>query len=236
MPKENVPVFEIFGPIMVGPSSSHTAGVARIAFLARKMFAGDPGKAIVQFYGSLSTTWRGHGSDRAVSAGLMGISPEDDRMAGIEKFLEQERGAGRAFPIELVSMPELPAAWHPNTLIITLEPSIPSPGVGRLRVRASSVGGGAIRIDEINGYMVALSGTLHALLVMHHDEVGVIASVTSILAENGVNIAATSSHRKEKGSEALLVIESDGHMDDGVLSKISALPAVYDLIVVPTLE
>jgi len=253
MPKENASLFEIFGPIMIGPSSSHTAGVARIAFLARRMFARRPDRATVKFYGSFASTWRGHGSGSAVIAGLLGIPPEDERLARGEELLEEAKIEGAGFPVDICPMSDLPASWHPNSLVIELEAeadSGPSGGSGaggavpgdgtaakvKQRIRATSIGGGSIRIDEIDGYQVSLSGALNALLVLHHDEIGVIAIVSHILAASRINIAATSSHRKEKGDEALLVVETDHPIPNSVVEQIEGIPPIYRVIRVPSLE
>jgi L-serine dehydratase len=264
MPKENVPLFEIFGPVMIGPSSSHTAGVARIAFLARTMFGLPPAEALIRFYGSLASTWKGHGSGDAAAAGLLGIPPEDERVFRGREFLEELRKEGKGFTLRILPVHELPPSWHPNTLSIELFGAAPSPAglpaerkpereQGRkqepepdqqrgreprahLTIRGSSIGGGSIRIDEIDGYRVNLSGELEAILVLHHDEIGVIAQVSRILASGRINIAGTSSFRKEKGEEALLVVETDTPVPPEVLGRIEALPPIYRVMRVPSLE
>jgi L-serine dehydratase len=241
MPKENVPLFEIFGPVMIGPSSSHTAGVARIAFLARKMF-GPPEEALVRFYGSLASTWEGHGSTDAVIAGLLGIPPEDERLFRGRELLEELRKEGRGFAAQILPQDELPPSWHPNTLVISLKGKAPSsapqsPAPERqLTIRASSIGGGSIRIDEIDGYRVNLSGELEAVLVHHHDEIGVIAEVSRILARAQINIAGTSSLRREKGEEALLVVETDSPVKPETIAQIEALAPIYRVMRIPSLE
>jgi len=232
MPKDNVSVFDIFGPVMIGPSSSHTAGVARIAWLARKMF-GAPGKAIIRFYGSLAATWKGHGSGDAAVAGLLGISPEDEALFHGREKLRELQDQGQGFAEEIIPMPDLPPSWHPNTVVLEL---FDSQGRDSLTLRAASIGGGSILINEINGYQVGLSGELEALLIFHRDEVGVIAGITSILASKAINIAATSSHRKEKGEEALLVVEIDGAIPPSVISEMGALPSVLRVARAPSLE
>ena len=235
MPKDNVSLYEIFGPVMIGPSSSHTAGVARIAWLARKMFGAVPDKVIIRFYGSLAATWKGHGSADAVIAGLLGIHPEDEDLCRGREKLRALQAQGQGFTEEIVAMPDALHSWHPNTVVLELiggqgqEPE-------NLIVRAASIGGGSICINEINGYQVELSGEFEAVLVLHHDEIGVIAKISHILASNNINIAATSSHRKEKGEEALLVVETDGKIPDSVISEIQALHPVFKVLWVPSLE
>lgn len=229
--QKQVTLFDILGPVMIGPSSSHTAGVARIGYLARKLFGEQPDSALVEFYGSLAATWKGHGSGDAIIAGLLGIPPEDERLREGAQLLKKGLEEGTAFHINIETIPKLPAGWHPNTVRITLTSS-----KKQLRLRASSIGGGSIQIDEINGYLVALSGMLDALLVVHRDEVGVIAIVSHILAANRINIAATSSHRKEKGDQALLVIEVDDPIPHSIIEQIQNLPPVFSVIHLPSLE
>ena len=234
MPKDNVSFFEIFGPVMIGPSSSHTAGVARIAWLARKMFRAVPGKVTIKFYGSLAATWKGHGSADAAIAGLLGIPPEDEDLFRGREKLKELQAQGKGFSEELVCMPVLPPSWHPNTVVLEL---FGGEGTNeKLTIRASSIGGGSICINEINGYQAALSGELEAVLVLHHDEIGVIASVSNILAANKINIAATASHRKEKGDVAMLVVETDGTIPSSVIKEIQNLPPVLKVLWVPSLE
>jgi L-serine dehydratase len=242
MPKEQVPLFEIFGPVMIGPSSSHTAGVGRISFLARKIFGSDPQQALIRFYGSLASTWKGHASGDAAVAGLLGIPPEDERLFRGREILSALLAEGKGFPIAITTVSELPPSWHPNSMVLELMGALPSRSdegpetlPHKLSIRASSIGGGSIRIDEINGYGVNLSGELDAILVYHHDEIGVIAIVSHILAAERLNIAATSSHRKEKGDEALLVVEIDGSIPQSAIDLIQGLPAIYQVIRLPSL-
>ncbi|MDR2485254.1 MAG: L-serine ammonia-lyase, iron-sulfur-dependent subunit beta [Treponema sp.] len=239
MSKEYVSLFEIFGPVMIGPSSSHTAGVGRISFLTRKIFGSAPQKAGIHFYGSLASTWKGHASGDAAIAGLLGIPPEDERLFQGRGILKELQAQGKGFPVEIKTVSELPPSWHPNTVVLELTGTPPAEGPSsishHLRIRASSIGGGSIRIDEINGYAVNLSGELDAILVHHHDEIGVIAIVSHILAAERINIAATSSHRKEKGDEALLVVEIDGSLPQSALDLIQGLPPIYQVIRFPSL-
>ena len=234
MPKDNVSLFEVFGPVMIGPSSSHTAGVARIAWLARKMFNAVPKKVSIKFYGSLAATWKGHGSADAVIAGLLGISPEDEDLFRGREKLKELQADGKGFVEEIITMPDLPPSWHPNTVVLELFGE--QREMDHLTIRAASIGGGSICINEINGYQVSLSGELEAVLVLHRDEIGVIANVSNILAANAINIAATSSHRREKGEEALLVVETDGTIPTSVICDMRTLIPVLKVLWVPSLE
>jgi L-serine dehydratase len=226
-------LFEIFGPVMIGPSSSHTAGVARISFLTRKMFGALPGRAWIRFYGSLASTWEGHGSGDAAIAGLLGIPPEDEEISRGSELLKKYQDEGKGFPLEIIPCADLPSSWHPNSMVIELYGK-EGPG-HHLTIRASSIGGGSIRIDEIDGFEVNLSGELEAVLVLHHEEIGVIAEVSHVLAKEKINIAGTSDHRREKGDEALLVVEADGEIPPAIRQQIEALPAIYRVIHIPSL-
>ncbi|MDR1301952.1 MAG: L-serine ammonia-lyase, iron-sulfur-dependent subunit beta [Treponema sp.] len=230
MPKEQVLLSEIFGPVMIGPSSSHTAGVSRIAFLARKIFGAAPQRAVVRFYGSLAATWKGHGSGDAAVAGLLGIPPEDERLFRGRALLGELQAAGKGFALAIETVAELPPFWHPNSLVLELY------GDHTLIIQGSSIGGGSICINAINGYRVHLSGESAAILVLHYDEIGVIAEVTHILAHHRINIAATSSHRRERGGDALLVVETDSPVPASVITQIQDVSSIYQVLSVPALS
>lgn len=226
MADKTLGLFDIFGPVMIGPSSSHTAGVARIAFLARKILPYPLDRARVSFYGSLARTYKGHGSDKAAIAGLLGILPDDERL-GYSLELAVKEGLA----VEILPVYETPPRYHPNTAVIELWA-----GERYLRVRGASVGGGDIRIESINGFETALDGGLDALLVRHHDEIGVIAIVSHILAANRVNIASAVSHRRDKGDEALLIVELDGLVPSSIIEQIQELPQVRNVVYVPAVR
>ncbi|MDR1030473.1 MAG: L-serine ammonia-lyase, iron-sulfur-dependent subunit beta [Treponema sp.] len=230
MPKEQVLLGEIFGPVMIGPSSSHTAGVSRIAFLARKIFGLAPQRAVVRFYGSLAATWKGHGSGDAAVAGLLGIPPEDERLFRGRALLRELQAAGKGFSLTIETVAELPPSWHPNSLVLELY------GEHTLIVQGSSIGGGSICINAINGYQVHLSGESAAILVLHYDEIGVIAEVSHILAHHRINIAATSSHRRERGGDALLVVETDSPIPASIITQIQDVSSIYQVLSVPALS
>ncbi len=225
MAENTTKLFDILGPIMIGPSSSHTAGVARISYLARRLFPYPLDKAKVSFFGSLARTYRGHGSDKAAVAGLLGIPPDDERLSSSLDIAKEKK-----LEIEIVPEYNSPERYHPNTVVIELW------GRGHYtRVRGASIGGGEIRIQSVNGYDVNLDGSLDALLIQHKDEVGVIAIISHILAANHFNIASVSSHRKDKGEEALLVIEVDGVVEPPVIAPIQELPSVREVVYIPSI-
>jgi len=226
MSERDVGILDLFGPVMIGPSSSHTAGVARIAFLARKIFPYPLEGARVTFYGSLARTYRGHGSDKAAVAGLLGIRPDDERLG-----YSLELAAKEGLKVEIVAEYDGPERYHPNTAVIELW------GEGKkCRVRGASIGGGEIRLQSVNGFEANLDGFLEALLILHRDEVGVIAIVSHILAASHFNIASVVSHRKDKGEEALLVVEVDGIVPSSIANQIRELPSVREVVYIPSIQ
>ncbi|HUW39644.1 MAG TPA: L-serine ammonia-lyase, iron-sulfur-dependent subunit beta [Rectinemataceae bacterium] len=219
-------ILDLFGPVMIGPSSSHTAGVARIAFLVRKILPGRIDRARVSFYGSLARTYRGHGSDKAAIAGLLGMLPEDERLAFAPELARRE-----GLEVEIVPVLEGPPRYHPNTAVFELWS-----GDRHLRVRAASIGGGEIRLQSIDGFEADLDGNLDAILVLHHDEPGVVARVAAVLAARGFNIATVVSHRKDKGDEALLVVEVDGVVPTGVADELRGVRGAREVVYVPSIK
>lgn len=201
-------VFDIIGPVMVGPSSSHTAGAARIGKTARNFLGGEPTWATIHLYGSFAKTYKGHGTDFAIVGGLLGLETDDPR---ISTALEIAKEKG----MEIKFIEDTAATDHPNTarLIIGNE-------TDEIEVIGISIGGGKIEIIELNGFALRLSGGYPAILIMHNDRFGAIASVTNILAKNKINIGHMEVNRKDIGKEALMVIEVDQNVDDRILSEL----------------
>jgi L-serine dehydratase len=226
MDDKRIGLFDLMGPVMIGPSSSHTAGVARIAYLARRIFPLPLDRARVSFYGSLARTYRGHGSDKAAIAGLLGILPEDERLA-----FAPELAARAGLEVEIVPVRDGPERYHPNTVVIEL-----FSGERSSRLRAASVGGGEVLLQSIDGFEANIDGRLDALLVLHHDEPGVIARVAAAVAGAGLNIASLASRRKDRGDAALIVAEVDGEVEAGLISSIAALGAVREVVAVPSMR
>ncbi len=190
-------VFEIIGPVMIGPSSSHTAGAVRLGQLARRIFGMQPEEIRVQFYGSFAQTYRGHATDVAVVAGLLDFETDDPRI-GDALSHARERG------IRVSLIPEEGLPHHPNTMTMTLKK-----GDSSLKVTGVSLGGGAVRLTELEGFPLNLTGENPAILILHVDAPGVVAAVTTRLAQSGINISRMDLSRRERGKLALMVIETD---------------------------
>ena len=219
-------VFDIMGPIMIGPSSSHTAGAVRLGLMVRKIVGVQPSKVIIQLHGSFADTYRGHGTDLALVAGLLEL-PED--ATEITRSLELAEEQGLVVDFQLV---DLGSEVHPNTAkFICILPE------GReIVILGHSTGGGSILISQINGYKLMLTGELHSLITNHRDEPGIVAAVTRILAEHDVNIAFLSLARTGKGEDALMTIEADEPIPVGAGAQILGVKGVHGVTVVPALN
>ncbi|HIW75759.1 MULTISPECIES: L-serine ammonia-lyase, iron-sulfur-dependent subunit beta [Gordonibacter] len=214
---------DIIGPLMVGPSSSHTAGALRIARMARSLLAAPPVRAAFTLYGSFAHTRTGHGTDKALVAGLMGLAPDD---LGVRDSFERARAAGLTFSFTCDRETEVD---HPNTVDIHLE----AEEGAILEVRGVSVGGGAAVIRRIDGIDVDLTGERTSLVVRQRDVTGVLAHIASSLSEHDVNIATTRVYRTRRGLEAFTIMELDGEVPPQVKDAIERCAAVRDVRVVP---
>ena len=191
-------VFDIIGPRMVGPSSSHTAGAARLGMVANKLVQGDAASAHITLYGSFAKTGRGHGTDKAIIAGLLGMKPDDPNLRFSQRLAQE---ANKNFEVEF-SNDEM---GHPNTAKIQVQRS---DGKKYILV-GSSIGGGNIVINEINGMPVDFNCQYPTTLVFHYDEPGVTAKVTGVLARQGINIAFMKLFRSAKRMDACMILETD---------------------------
>jgi L-serine dehydratase len=214
-------VLDMIGPVMIGPSSSHTAGACRIGLLARAILEAPPEKAEISLHGSFAKTGRGHGTDRALVAGLLGFRPDDGRLP--DALAEAER-AGLAVTWAVADLGNV----HPNSVRLVLEG-----GGRRTTVLGSSIGGGAVEILEIDGVPVRFSGARHTLLVGHQDFYGAIATVTRVVADDRVNIAALSSNRDRRGGDALMCLELDGRLSDPALAWIARIHGMHWVRMLP---
>ena len=209
-------LFDIVGPIMVGPSSSHTAGAVRMGYVAGKLLGEPIQKAEILLYGSFLATGEGHGTRKAIVAGLLGMQTDDER---IRFSLDVAKKVGLEIQIETGELEDT----HPNTAEITLTAADGE----KVSLRGSSIGGGNILITRVNGMEVALTGQNPALIVLHKDAPGTIAAVTELMAEYGVNICNFHLARETKGGLAVMTIESDSHFVPELNEKINRLENIY---------
>lgn len=207
-------VFDIIGPIMIGPSSSHTAGAARIGRVARNLFGREPKWATISLYGSFAQTYKGHGTDVALIGGLLDFDTDDER---IIKAIDIAQGNG----MKISFIEEDAVTDHPNTARVFI-----GDDQGELELVGISIGGGKIEIIELNGFELKLSGHHPAILVVHNDRFGAIANVASVLAKHEINIGHMEVSRKEVGKLALMTIEVDHNIEDSVLHEIEQLPNI----------
>jgi L-serine dehydratase len=208
-------LFDVLGPVMIGPSSSHTAGAARIGYIAQKLLGDTPAKARIGLHGSFATTGRGHGTDRALVAGLLGMQPDDARLP--DSF-ELAKAAGMEFALYTV---ELRAA-HPNTAVLELE----SRTGRKLTLTAASVGGGRIRVSEIDGVPADFGGDSNTLIIHNADTPGYIAEVTTAIARRGINIASMQVFRAAPGGYAVMVLECDSPIPLQLEQQLAAVPGI----------
>lgn len=216
---------ELIGPVMIGPSSSHTAGAVRIGRIAAMLLGETPAEAELLLSGSFADTGKGHGTDKALVAGLLNLSPDDRRIP--KSFsLAEKRGLAFHFGTE-----ELQQA-HPNSVRITLRSS-----TGRkVEMQAASIGGGNVLVTELDGIPVELSGELDTLVAVHQDSVGIIAELTHILADHGINIASLHCSRTTKGMDAVTAVEADGSITEDCLSQCGRIPQLCRCVLIHRIE
>jgi L-serine dehydratase len=208
-----VSLFDILGPVMVGPSSSHTAGACRLGLMARSILGGTPESVVIQLHGSFAATGEGHGTHRALVGGLVGLPPDDLRLRDAYAHAE---AAGLTWTFESTDLGD---EAHPNTAVLSVERD-----GERTAIRGASVGGGRIEVTEVDGFGVSLGGDYHTLVLLAHDEPGTIAAVASTLAEDGVNLATMRVDRTGRHQDALMTIEADEPISDDALARIRAFP------------
>ena len=215
-------IFDIIGPIMIGPSSSHTAGAVRIGYVTRILLTEQAVKADIYLHGSFAHTYKGHGTDRALAAGLMGMLPDDERIRDSLSLAEKQ---SLAINFQTINIPDA----HPNTALLEVT------GISgkKLSVQGSSVGGGNILITKINGKTVEVTGKTPILLVEYSDIPGQAAAITSVIARYGLNISRMNIERDHKGGTASMCVQLDGlSIDTGIEKDILKLAHVYGAILV----
>ena len=208
-------IFDIMGPIMVGPSSSHTAGAARMGRVARHLLGARPVRAEIALHGSFAATGAGHGTDRAIVAGLLDLTPDHPDIPNSFRLAREE---GIEVSIRTVELRDA----HPNTAVLTLT----HPDGRVLEVTAASLGGGRIRITSIDGMDAAFSGDLPTLIIRNEDRPGIVSEVSRALSRRGANIAAMQLYRDRRGGLAVMVIECDDPLHPDLRRELMALDGV----------
>lgn len=210
-----VSLLDIIGPVMVGPSSSHTAGACRIGLFARGLLGGTPEKALVELHGSFARTGVGHGTDRAIAGGLLGYQPDDERLRGAVD------DAARQGVAVIFENTKLRGEHHPNTTRITI-----AKGASKVTVVGSSLGAGRILITELDGYPVEISGSFPVLVIVAQDKPGMIAAIAAALAAEETNISTMRVSRRQKGGDAIHIYELDAPATAAAIDRIRALAAI----------
>lgn len=210
-------VFDIIGPIMIGPSSSHTAGAARIGKYTLNILGAKPVKADIYFSGSFAKTYKGHGTDKAIVAGILGMDTDDP---GIKYSFETAEHRGLEFAFHTGEIENA----HPNTAFIVLT----SESGKTVEVQGASVGGGNIVITKINGTEVEITGKFTTMIVLHRNIPGMISDVTRVLAQNGINIGKFDLRRNPRGGKGVMIIELDSDVPEYVNDEIKEMDNVID--------
>lgn len=209
-----VSILDVMGPVMVGPSSSHTAGTARLGRVAREILDEDPVRVHFFLHPPLATTYRGHGSDFALVGGAIGLNVDDPRIPEAIRIAEQ-------MGVDVQFSEEDLGDVHPNSVRIEIH--------GRDRdaeIVGSSIGGGVIEVFKINGFQTRFKGDSPTLLLFYRDRPGMISEATKVIAEEGINIASLSCSRKQRGKDAFMQIDVDSPISDQALQRICALADV----------
>lgn len=205
-------ILDIIGPIMIGPSSSHTAGAVRLAHLSKHIFQEKIVRAELYLHGSFADTYKGHGTDLALVAGLLGFHTDDER---IPEAFELARQAGLSFSIHTI---DLGSFSHPNSVKFVLYSDS-----NRCEVTGCSLGGGRVSISQVDGFSVDFDGSSPTILTQHYDKPGIIAQVTNILANNGINVGQMKVFRQSRGGIAAMIIQIDQPISEQILGQISAI-------------
>ncbi|GAA5532031.1 L-serine ammonia-lyase, iron-sulfur-dependent, subunit beta [Deinococcus metallilatus] len=199
-------LLDMIGPVMIGPSSSHTAGACRLGLVAHHLLGEAPRRAVIGLHASFAKTGRGHGTHLALVAGLLGFSPDDPRLP---HAFEEAQAAGLSVEFKDVDLGDV----HPNTAHIDLHGD-----TQHVTVQGSSTGGGVIQVTQVQGLGVNFSGASPTVLLRYTDAVGMIARIATTIAADGVNIAALTCTRENRGGQALLAIELDAPLSEQALA------------------
>ena len=211
-------IFDIMGPVMVGPSSSHTAGAARIGLITRRLLGSQPVSARLLLHGSFAATGKGHGTDRALVAGLLGLAPDDP---DLPRSFALAKEAGMEVAVDTVTL----RGAHPNTVVL----QVTGAGGRSMEVNASSLGGGRVRVNAIDGLEASFTGDHPTLIIRNEDRPGAVAEVSAALSRRQVNIAAMQLYRNMRGGLAVMVIESDQPIWGAAVDELRGLPGIVSV-------
>ncbi|MEA4998824.1 MAG: L-serine ammonia-lyase, iron-sulfur-dependent subunit beta [Candidatus Limiplasma sp.] len=215
-------MFDIIGPVMIGPSSSHTAGAARIRKMARLLLGDEPVAVRIGLWGSFQKTYQGHGTDRALIGGLLGMEVDDIRL---RESLSLAKQAG----MDAVFYNARLRGAHPNTVVMAVTGKS-----GRVvNMQAASVGGGEIIVQAVDGLETAITGHANTLVLSYLDTPGMIARISGAVAAGGINIATMRVSRAKAGGQAMVSLELDGGVQDSLVQALAALPDVYRVAYLP---
>lgn len=217
----SISMFDILGPITVGPSSSHTAGAVRLGLACRTILGEEVKKAKITFFGSFADTYRGHGTDKAVIGGLLGFNTENVK---IRESLQLAQFRGMQYEFSTAEE----ARYHPNTLLIEATGK-----TNTVSLRGASIGGGQIRIQELNGFPMEASCLMDTLLVVHKDSPGVLAHIANTLNSAGYNIGNLRLTRTKREGDVITVIENDARVDEATIQALGGLSDVLKVISMP---
>ena len=221
---DDVSVFDVLGPIMIGPSSSHTAGAARLGKMAKTIVNKPIKKVTFLLHGSFRETYKGHGTDRALVAGILGMDPDDPQLKNSMSIAHDKGLIIEFLPADLGQV-------HPNTVKFLITDCDDTPW----DVMGSSIGGGLIEITEINGHKVQITGKYPTIIVCHNDIPGTVSKISTIIYQSDLNIAFMTLTRSQKGKNANTTIEVDGKINDSIINQIQSVEGVTNVIVINSL-
>lgn len=216
-------LFDIISPVMIGPSSSHTAGAVRLGLLAKNIYKNTPKKVVFKLYNSYAHTGKGHGTEKGLLAGVLGLSVDDRR---IKNIFESDIAKEIDYSFEYYDN----FKYHPNAVEMIFD------GENKMFIAGESVGAGEVAIRKIDDFNVKLTGKYNTLILVYKDMPGMISQVTSILQSKNINIASLICDRNAKGKEASMIISIDGNIDSSVVETVEEIPEVYFVSYVVKLE
>ena len=216
-------LFDVISPIMVGPSSSHTAGAVRLGLLARNIYGATPKKVTFKLYNSYALTGKGHGSDKGLLAGVLGLAVDDIRIKNIFDLPDAKEIEYKFEFLEDFNR-------HPNEVDFIFE------GAQKMTISGDSVGAGSVRIRKINNFAVKLSGDYNSLVVIYKDKMGVLSKVSGLIQNEGVNVASLICDRTAKGEDASMCVNLDSALNYSVIERIKKIDDVYIVRHVAKLE